>query len=203
VHEPRGDHADHELGLFALYRLGATTGAHRGEQLGVQWRDLDFDAGRLRIERQVLPTKGGVTFGPTKSAGRTVKLDPETVEALRRHLAVQKLERDVAGEAYEDGDLIFCNELGRIINPQVLSQWFVKLREAAGIPTGSIHVLRHTCATLALSKGIDLTTVARRLGDNEVTILRTYSHLVPSADEKAAEVLAGVFADKPLTNSPV
>jgi len=57
--------------------------------------------------------------------------------------------------------------------------------------------------TLALSKGIDLTTIARRLGDNEVTILRTYSHHVPSADEKAADVLAGVFADRPLTNEPV
>jgi site-specific recombinase XerD len=53
-----------------------------------------------------------------------------------------------------------------------------------------LHTLRHTAATLALSKGVDLTTVARRLGDDEVTVLRTYSHLVPSSDERAAEVLA-------------
>jgi site-specific recombinase XerD len=70
--------------------------------------------------------------------------------------------------------------------------------------TGSfIHVLRHTYATLALSTGVDLTTVARRLGDDEVTVLRTYSHAVPSVEERAAEVVAAVFADKPLTNAAV
>jgi site-specific recombinase XerD len=89
---------------------------------------------------------------------------------LRRHLEVQTLERDVAGEAYEDGDLVFCNELGGVIQAQRLTNVFSGPGKAAGIPKGSLHVLRHTCATFALSKGIDLTTVARRLGDDEATV---------------------------------
>jgi hypothetical protein len=90
-----------------------------------------------------------------------------------------------------------------VIHPQRLTDDFRKHRSGAGIPTGSLHVLRHTCATLALSKGIDLMTVAWRLGDDEVTVLRTYSHLVPSADERAADVLAAVLVDNPLTNPAI
>jgi site-specific recombinase XerD len=56
---------------------------------------------------------------------------------------------------------------------------FSRHRKDAGIPKRSLHVLRHTCATFALSKGIDLTTVARRLGHAEVTVLQPYSHLRP------------------------
>jgi hypothetical protein len=46
-----------------------------------------------------------------------------------------------------------------------------------------------------LGVGTDLTTVARRLGDDEVTVLQTYSHHVPSADERTADVLAAALVD--------
>ena len=106
----------------------------------------------LRVEQQLLPTKGAATFGPPKSkrGERTVALDPETIEALRRHRGVQQLERDLAGPAHEHHDLVFCDEIGRPIYPARLGEWFVRARKAAGIPTGTLHILRHTCATLAL-----------------------------------------------------
>jgi integrase len=67
----------------------------RGETLGLTWRAVDLDCGRLSVEQQLLPTPGGATLGPPKSASRrTVALDPVTVEALREHCAVQVLERD-------------------------------------------------------------------------------------------------------------
>ena len=81
--------------LFALWCLAATTGMRRGELLGVTWRALDLDAGRLSVEQQLVPTKGGVTFGAPKSSRsrRTVALDGETVDALR------KTPRDAAARA--------------------------------------------------------------------------------------------------------
>ena len=163
--------------LFAAWRLAATTGMRRGELLGLPWRCLDLESGRLRVEQQLLPTKGGVTFGPPKSrrSERTIALDLDTVEALRRHRVVQTLERDVAGAAYEDHDLVFCDELGRPYYPTRLGEWFVKARKAAGIPTGSLHILRHTAATLSLTNGVPLHVVAGRLGDDPKTILGTYA----------------------------
>jgi integrase len=45
--------------LFALWRLGAMTGLRRGELLVLCWRHIDFDAARLRVEQQLLPTTEG------------------------------------------------------------------------------------------------------------------------------------------------
>jgi integrase len=188
--------------LAVLWRVAATAGLRRGELLGITWRALDLDRARLRIDQQLIPTAGGCTFGPPKSrrSERTIALDGETVDALRRHREVQQLERGLAGPAYADGDLVFCDELGAPIHPQRLTEWFRKHRKAAGIPSGSLHILRHTSATIALTKGVPLHVVAARLGDDPKTLLGTYAHLLPHSDEQAAEMVAAALDDKPLTN---
>jgi len=169
-------------------------------------RDRDRDGwSGWRVERQLIPTKGVATFGPPKSkrSERTIALDPATVDALRAHRDVQQLERDLAGPAYDDGDLVFCNELGRPINPELLSKSFAKHRKAAGIPTGPpAHVAPH--GRHARSDGHAACPPARcsgSLGDDPKTVLSTYAHLLPHSDAMAAEVVASVLADKPSTNT--
>ncbi len=66
-----------------------------------------------------------------------------------------------------------CDELGGGYNPQRLRDWFGEHREAAGIPTGTLHTLRHTAAGLALTAGVPVHIVAARLGDNPTTLLFT------------------------------
>jgi integrase len=182
--------------LFALWRLGATTGMRRGELAAVTWRSLDLEGRRLEISQQLVPTRGGATFGPPKSARgrRTIALDAETVDALREHRAAQLLGRSFAGDAYTDNDLVFADELGGPIHPQRLTQWFRAHRKRAGIPSGSLHILRHTAATLALTSGVPVHIVAARLGDTPQTVLGTYAHLLPQSDEIAAERIADALA---------
>ncbi len=185
--------SDHRL--FALWRLAATTGMRRGELAAVTWRSLDLEGARLHIDRQLIPTRGGISFGPPKSARsrRTVALDPETVAVLRAHRDTQLLERALAGDAYRDGDLVFCDELGGPIRPERLTEWFGRDRKAAGIPSGTLHTLRHTSATLALTAGVPVHIVAARLGDDPNTVLSTYAHLLPQSDEWAAERVAALL----------
>jgi integrase len=136
--------------LFPLWRLAATTGMRRGELLGLTWRALDVDGARLSVDQQLVPTRGGATLGPPKSARsrRSLALDPETVRILREHRDVQQLERDFAGDAYQDSDLVFATALGTPIQPGRVTERFRELRKAAGLPVGTLHVLRHTAATL-------------------------------------------------------
>lgn len=187
--------------LFALWRLGATTGMRRGELLGLTWRAVDVEGAQLRVDQQLVATKSGCTFGPPKSrrSERTIALDPETVDALRHHREVQILERDLAGPAYEDKDLVFCDQLGRPVRPLTATEWFTQKRKACGL-TGTLHTLRHTAATIALTGGIPLHVVAARLGDRPETILGTYAHLLPHSDAEAAAVVAAAIVDKPLTD---
>jgi integrase len=192
------DHVEGDR-LAPLWRLGATTGMRRGELAGLTWRALDLDGARLSVEQQLVPTRGGATFGPPKSARsrRTVALDPQTVDALRAHRVTQVLERDFAGPAYTDRDLVFADPLGEPISPQRLTEWFSDHRKAAGIPTGSLHTLRHTAATLALTAGVPVHIVAARLGDDAKTVLATYAHLLPQSDELAAERVAAALTASP------
>lgn len=191
--------------LAPLWRVAATTGMRRGELLGLTWRCVDVDAGNLRVEQQLLEVEGGLTFGPPKSkrSERTISLDPGTVDALRRHRDAQVLERDLAGSAYADADVVFCNELGHPIRPGNLAEHFHRHRKAAKIPAGTLHVLRHTMATLALTDRCPLHIVAARLGDDPRTTLGTYAKLLPSSDAVAAESVARVLVDKALTSEPV
>jgi integrase len=179
----------------------------RGELLGLPWRSVDLEGGRLRVDQQLIPTKGGCTFGPPKSrrSERTIALDAVTVDALRRHRETQLLERGLAGPAYEDQDLVFCDELGGHIHPQRLTEWFSRHRKAAGLPVGSLHILRHTSATLALTAipPVPLHVVAGRLGDDPKTVLGTYAHLLPHSDAMAADAVAAALVDNPLTAVPL
>jgi integrase len=70
-------------------------------------------------------------------------------------------------------------------------------RKAAGIPTGSLHILRHTAATLALTATppVPLHVVAGRLGDDPKTVLDTHAHLLATSDEAAAGVIAEALSD--------
>ena len=185
--------------LYALWRVAATTGMRRGELGAVTWRALDLDGARLEVSQQLVPTRGGCTFGPPKSARsrRTIALDPSTVDTLRVHRETQLLERGFAGDAYADHDLVFADELGGAIHPQRLTQWFGEHRKAAGIPTGTLHTLRHTAATLALTAGVPVHIVAARLGDDPKTVLGTYAHLLPQSDEMAAERVAAALQPQP------
>ena len=112
---------------------------------------------------------------------------------LRAHGETQLLERTLAGDAYRDGDLVFCDELGAPIRPERLTEWFGRHRKAAGIATGTLHTLRHTAATLALTAGVPVHIVAARLGDDPNTVLSTYAHPLPQSDELAAERVAALL----------
>jgi integrase len=181
--------------LFALWRLAATTGMRRGELLGLTWFALDLEGGTLRIDQQLVPTRGGVTFGPPKSkrSRRTIALDAETVDALKAHREAQLLERSFAGDAYVDQDLVFADELGGTIYPQRLTEAFARERKAAGLLAGTLHILRHTHATLALTNGVPVHVVAARIGDRPETVLRVYAHLLPQSDVEAAEQVAALL----------
>jgi integrase len=152
--------------LSALWRVAVATGARRGELLGARWLDLDLERGTLTIAQQVTPTRGGVSISPLKTKGshRTIRLDPATVAAVKRHQGAQKVERSLAGDAYADHDLVFPDELGQPIHPQRLTKEFAALRTAAGVRVGRLHDLRHTSATHLLTAGVPVHIVSASLG---------------------------------------
>jgi integrase len=183
--------------LEAIMRLAVASGARRGELLGATWRGFSAEQGTWTVSQQLVPTGGGATLAPCKSKGsnRTIRLDADTVAALEAHRGRQLLERALAGDAYIDHDLIFADELGRPIFPNRLSERFHEVRKAAGIRPGRLHDIRHSHATHLLTEGVPVHIVAARLGHSSPMVtLGVYAHVLPTGDERAADVIAGVLA---------
>lgn len=180
--------------LQALYVLAVHTGLRQGELLALKWDDLDLEAGTLRVRRTLTHAGGGYSMSEpkTKKSRRTVRLTSGAVVALRRHLERQMEEMDLLGSLYKPGGLVFANEVGGIVNPPNLrNRSFKRVLGFAGLPAGTrFHDLRHTCATLLLSRNINPKVVSEMLGHANIAItLDTYSHVLPDMQEKAAKAL--------------
>jgi integrase len=192
--------AAHGDRLEALYVLGVTTGMRRGELLGLKWTDVDLENTRLSIRRALTRTDNGkyiaLTEPKTKGSRRIVKLTQRAVEALRSHLGRQLAEIEAAGDLYRDDGIVFTTEAGTPINPSNLRQRsFAPLLKRAGLPHIRFHDLRHTCATLLLSKGVHPKFVQELLGHASIAItLDTYSHVMPEMADATARAMQDVLS---------
>jgi integrase len=75
--------------------------------------------------------------------------------------------------------------------------WKPLLRRA-GLPNIRFHDLRHTCATLLLTRGVHPKIVSEMLGHSSIAIaLDTYSHVIPGMQEAAATAMEDVLGDDP------
>ncbi len=95
------------------------------------------------------------------------------------------------GSLYRPGGLIFANEVGGIVNPSTLRNRSLKtLLERAVLPAIHFHDLRHTCATLLLSRNVNPKIVSEMLGHSSIAItLNIYSHVLPNMQESAVRAL--------------
>jgi integrase len=179
--------------LEALYYLAITTGLRQGELLGLRWSDLNWETGRLRVQRQVQRISGqGLVFSEPKSdAGRRgIRLGSTALEKLKQHKGLQDQQRLFAGDRWQEYDLIFPSTIGTPMGPRNLLRDFKGLLQKSGLPEIRFHDLRHSAATLMLEQGVHPKVVQERLGHSSITLtLDTYSHVLPSLQEDAAEKL--------------
>jgi len=179
--------------LEALYVLALNTGMRQGELLALKWEDVDLEGGRLRVRRTLTHADKAFVLGEpkTKNSRRTIRLTKGTISALQAHLSRQLEEIEKMGSLYQLGGLIFATEAGTIINPSNLrNRSFKPLLAKGALPQIRFHDLRHTCATLLLSKDVNVKVVSEMLGHASISItLDIYSHLLPDMQEKAVEAL--------------
>jgi integrase len=179
--------------LKALFVLAIHTGLRQGELLGLKWEDVDLESGILRVRRTLAITKSGpmLTAPKTKGSRRSVKLTQGALDALRSHLKRQLQEIDMAGSLWREMGLVFASEIGEPLDRRYLtSRRFKGLLESAGLPAIRFHDLRHTCATLLLSKNVNPKVVSEMLGHATIDImLDTYSHVLLNMRDQAAAAM--------------
>ena len=185
--------------LYPLYLLAATTGMRRGELAGLTWRNVDLDAARLTVDRQILSVGYNLVEGSLKSATsrRTIDLDPLTVTELRRHRRSQLEQRMATGRRSDDG-YVFAKPDGSPVHPDYISQTFRRAVAKLDVPRIRLHDLRHTHASILLQQGVNAKVVSERLGHSSVAFTMTvYQHVMPGMQAQAAATFgAAVFGDR-------
>jgi len=178
-----------------LVWLAVMTGARRGELLALRWPDLHFDAQILEIRRSFTLRSGQAIEKDTKTHQmRRVALDETTLTLLAEHRQrVQELLALAYATLVDDAfEFSYEADHSRPCNPDAVGHRYVKMCAGLGIDT-HLHALRHYSATEMISSGIDVRTVAGRLGrgGGGVTTLRVYAAWVAESDKRAAQLLSG------------
>lgn len=169
--------------LEPLLRLAVFTGLRRGEALALRWRDVDAEAGTLRVTGTLGRVRGRLVRQEpkTNSGTRVVPLVGDALQALDDARALQALDQEASEYWRNDAGFVFTTESGEPVDPSNLGRWFARVRKRAGISTGSWHTLRHSAASRLLRNGTPILVVSRLLGHAKVQItLDLYGHLTTS-----------------------
>jgi integrase len=178
-----------------------TSGARRGEQCALHLCDYDREGMSLFLRRALYVEDGAWKEKDTKShQQRRVAMDAESVAVVdemidRREAAVAEL-----GVALSPDSYLFSPDPDglRPLNPDTATQRFERMAKRLGIHA-TLHSLRHYTATELILAGVDVRTVAGRLGHSGggATTLRVYTAWISEADQRAAVTLSGRMPKRP------
>lgn len=185
-----------------LVWIAMTTGARRGELCALRLDLLDLDHALLPIHTSIGQDGAKTWEKDTKThQQRRISLDKETVALLRVYL--QQCETEAAKfdrELASDGR-IFSSAVDHStwLKPDTVSQRYERMCRKLGWDM-NIHELRHYSATELIAAGVDVRTVAGRLGHGGggATTLRVYSAWVSEADQRASGNLRGRMPNPPI-----
>ncbi len=157
-----------------LYLTAAMTGLRQGELIGLRWRDVDFDARKVRV---VSPYVRGEFNDPkSEDSGRSVPLAKRVGDAL-----TALHERSLYGT---DGELVFGHpETGHPLDRSKLVRRFKKALQRAEVRRITFHELRHTFGTRMAASGVPLRTIQHWMGHADSKTTQIYAHYQPSDAE--------------------
>ena len=175
-----------------LYLVTLFTGMREGEVLGLTWDCIDFKAGTVLINKQLIKNRdeaGEFELASTKN-GKSRKITPApfVMRILKDQQQKQLEERFRAQGAWSnDWNLVFTDELGRHLSAVTVYNNFKRLAKQAGFPEARFHDLRHSYAVAALQSGDDIKTVQENLGHHAAAFtLDVYGHVTERMKEDSA-----------------
>lgn len=162
---------DGEWGVMVL--VAQRTGLRQGELIGLQWSDVDFKKGVLRVKRTVYRGRIG---SPKGGRWRDVDLGDDVLRVLKAHRHLR-------------GEWVFCDMDGKRFTDGKCKHPLWRACARAGIRRIGWHVLRHTFASHLAMKGVPLRRIQDLLGHSTIRMTERYAHLMPDADRDAVRLL--------------
>lgn len=164
----------------ALVLTLAYTGIRWGEAVALRVRDIQFLRRRLSVHDNAVQLGVDHAVGQTK--GRKERSVPVPQFVLDQ-LAVQC-------EGRQLDDLVFGDGTTYLPRPKSVDGWFAGAVKRAKVQTITPHDLRHTCASISISSGVNVLALSRMLGHKSAKVtLDTYADLFDTDLDAVAEAL--------------
>lgn len=182
-----------------LWTLACYSGLREGELLGLLWRDVDLERGRVTVQRVWAQGPDGrhrLRPYPKRHASvRTVDLPAACLRTLQEHRRAQLVEKLGASTWYDQTGAVFLTRTGARLHPGNTVRDLANDARKAGIAKRvTPHLLRHTYGSHLLDAGRPITEVSRLLGHSSpATTLKVYAHVVREDGRAAAEALSRAF----------
>ncbi|MCI8980508.1 MAG: site-specific integrase [Clostridia bacterium] len=217
------EHYTVPLQFKVMYNIALFGGLRRGELLGLTFDSFNFDKSTVSITQSVSKTQTGIVIKKpkTRTSFRIVTL-PSFVMELVKDLKQEQSEKTKTLGTYwkNDEGYLFTQENGSLMHPSTPTITFKNIltkynnyiennkellaeeREIQKLPMITLHGLRHTSATLAISQNVDVKTVSARLGHAQTsTTLNIYAHALSGRDTVACDAIEQAIYEAKKSNS--
>lgn len=177
-----------KLENLILVALG--TGLRQGELLALKWENINLKEKYLEVKESVKKVYVFDSNGDKKL--ETVYQKPKTKNSIRKVDLPNKIV-DILSNMNQNTTFVFEDENGEPYSAKTIFGNWKKTLTDNNIPYKKFHALRHTYATMLLTKGVDLKTVQDLMGHSDITITQIYLHVLPKTKNDAVNKLNSIL----------
>ena len=188
---------DEPLKYRTFFYLMIYSGFRRGEMLGLEWKDVDFENNVISVRRTSNYTaKKGVYTDTTKTkkSQRTLKFPQFIMDMLKEYKAEQDAEALRLGDRWVETDRLYVKWDGRPMQNGTPYFWLGEFCEKHDLPFYGLHSFRHLFCSLLVNQGVDIVTVSGAMGHSTVsTTSNIYCHTIQQAQAKVSEAITNAL----------
>lgn len=194
------------LGLFEGYSQFNTiikvllyTGMRSGECLGLMWEDVDFDSRKIHIHHTLANVGGkkSLTTPKTATSNRYQIMNDSTYDLLKRHRIEQRKLQLAMDADFKHPEMVFTSDTGDYKDRSSLYGSFKNRLKGTEFEFMTLHMLRHSNATLLLNSGMDLKVISEHLGHANIKVTAdVYTVVLDDTRRKTADKIEEILAEK-------
>ena len=180
-----------DIKFACLFRVFYYCGLRLGELKGLTWNDIDFNKRTIRINKNVVSVGSNgksytINSPKTKSSIRTIPISNILYKYLMNLYNYSKNYYKFDKNWYVFGNI-------NPIDSGVIDNRNRRNAKLANLKRIRIHDFRHSCASLLINSGANITIVAKYLGHTKIEeTLNTYSHMYKSSLDSVVEIMGEI-----------
>lgn len=180
---------------YVLFRLLGFTGARKGEMLGLQWKNINFENNTITIDQTLSRGENNrliIQTTKTTAGERTITMDATTMSILKQWRTQQRLDYLKLGHnTNTPNQYVFTNMENGFIQHAHVTTVMNRIIKKGNLKKITVHQLRHSHCSLLFDAGAKPMEVKERLGHSSIDVtLNIYAHVTDEKKDDTANVFA-------------